>query len=117
MVHGYVETTELIQQVAANHDIGFSITDHIHLPNVVLCTFHPEFEELSFRIRCSNDCAELITIVRQKAKEMNCKYISTLCVGDDIAVQWYTTRGFVIVSEKPFHDSNKKTYSMIMKVI
>ena len=117
----YFENTDLttITEFHSENKTDFGFTKKNPLPQIISCKLFPEFKQINISLLSSfsKDNKELIRLVEQKAKSIGYTYLSVLLISNNNTIMnWYTSLGFVIISEKYFPAGNMIAYSM-QKVI
>ena len=122
--------TNYINLETKNYDYGFirktpiaqigqkrrSQTKPQYVYSFILCKIYLEFNEVSITLVCSRpnttDGKTLVALACEKGKELGCKQVSLLSIGETKLLNWYKSQDFILIGEKPFPTGKPKAYSM-----
>lgn len=90
-----------------------------HVYSFVLCKLLPNqhLNKIDITLVCSRtnskDGKQLLELVEKYAISINYNCLSLIAIGDKRLLNWYTSQGYLLETDKDIMDTNLKAYSMV----
>lgn len=123
--------TDYIKNSLKHYDFGFARTSNKasigqmrtrqnkkQVNSFVLCRLLPSplFKNIDVVLVCSRtnskDGKQLLELVESHAKKISYQSLSLIAIGNKSLLNWYTSQGYILETEKPILNSDSNAYSM-----